>query len=182
MTLKISYKICWGFPWLQHDQSDLFLVVSLSVSPLTWNMFCNMLTVVVNYKMTKTFQATVTVVGDLSYETAETAHYKCHTWLCYQGIFGTFKLNSHLKKERVHWFNLPVCFAEVLEVVHVAAGGRVLSIFCFPLFGVSYLQQIAVVLHHILAFLETPSGKHCSPFCFYMLDLQKHKFTLATYC
>lgn len=70
-------------------------------------------------------------------------------------------------------FIIPVCFAEVLEVVHVAAGGRVLSVFSLSLFGVSDLQQVSVVLHHVLAFLETPSGKYCSPFSFYMSHLQK---------
>lgn len=64
-----------------------------------------------------------------------------------------------------------VGFAEVLEVVHVAASGRVLSIFGLPLFGISDLQQVSVVLHYILALLETPSGKHCSSLSFYMLHL-----------
>lgn len=64
-----------------------------------------------------------------------------------------------------------VCFAEVLEVVHVAASGRVLSIFGLPLFSVGDLQQISVILHHIVAFLETPSGEHCSPLSFYILYL-----------
>lgn len=73
------------------------------------------------------------------------------------------------------WFIIPVSFAEVLEVVHVAAGGRVLSVFSLPLFGVSDLQQVSVVLHHILAFLETPSGKHCSALSLYVLHLQRRR-------
>lgn len=68
---------------------------------------------------------------------------------------------------------IPVCFAEVLEVVHVAASGGVLSVFSLSLFGVSDVQQVSVVLHHVLAFLETPSSKYCSPFSFYMLHLRK---------
>lgn len=68
---------------------------------------------------------------------------------------------------------VPVCFAEVLEVVHVAAGGRVLSVFGLPLFGVGDLQQVSVIFHHVLAFVETPGGEHCSPLSFYMLHLQR---------
>lgn len=75
-------------------------------------------------------------------------------------------------KVEINWSIIPVGFAEVLEVVHVAASGRVLSIFGLPLFGISDLQQVSVVLHYILALLETPSGKHCSSLSFYMLHLQ----------
>lgn len=72
----------------------------------------------------------------------------------------------------MHGLIIPVCFAEVLEVVHVAAGGGVQGVLRLPLFGVGDLQQVSVVLHHILAFLETPSGKHPPPLSFYMLHLQ----------
>lgn len=71
---------------------------------------------------------------------------------------------------------LPVGFAEVLEVVHVAAGGRVLGVLRLPLLGVVDLQQVAVVLHHVLALLEAPRGKHRSPFSLNVLDLQGGRF------
>lgn len=76
------------------------------------------------------------------------------------------------RKRQKRGNNGPVFLAEVLEVVHVAAGGRILSIFRLPLFGVGELQQVAVVLHHVLAFLETPSGKYCSALSFHVLYLQ----------
>lgn len=78
--------------------------------------------------------------------------------------------------------NRPVFLAEVLEVVHVAAGGRVLSIFRLPLFGIGELQQVAVVLHHILAFPETASGKYCSALSFHMLHLQTEHRRLTSRC
>lgn len=68
---------------------------------------------------------------------------------------------------------LPVGFAEVLEIVHVAAGGRVLSVFSLSLFGVVDLQQVSMVLHHVLALLETSGGKYRSPFSLYVLHLQE---------
>lgn len=71
-------------------------------------------------------------------------------------------------------FILPVGFAEVLEVVHVAAGRRVLSVFSFSLLGVSDLQQVSVILHHIIAFLEAPSSKHRPALSFYVLHLQRN--------
>lgn len=87
-----------------------------------------------------------------------------------------FKSRPGGRKQEKECSHRPVFLAEVLEVVHVAAGGRVLSIFRLPLFGVGELQQVAVVLHHVLAFLETPSGKYCSALSFHMLDLQtKHR-------
>lgn len=66
---------------------------------------------------------------------------------------------------------LPVGFAEVLEVVHVAACGWVLSVLCLPLLGVVELQQVAVVLYHVIALLERSRGKHRSSFSLNMLDL-----------
>lgn len=74
------------------------------------------------------------------------------------------------------WIIIPVCFAEVLEVVHVATSGRVLSVFSLPLFGITDLKQVSVVLYHILAFLETTSGKYRSPFSLYVLHLQKKRY------
>lgn len=66
---------------------------------------------------------------------------------------------------------LPVCFAEVLEVVHVAAGGGILSVFSLPFLGVRDLQQVAVVLHDEITFLETAGGKHRPALSFYVLNL-----------
>lgn len=89
--------------------------------------------------------------------------------------FTTQEGNRRKKNKKGKLSNGPVFLAEVLEVVHVAAGGRVLSIFRLPHFGVGELQQVAVVLHHVLAFLETPRGKYCSALSFHMLHLQtKH--------
>lgn len=72
-----------------------------------------------------------------------------------------------------------VSFAEELEVVHVAASGRVLSVFSLPLLGVGDLQQVSVVLHHVLAFLETPSGEHRSPLSFYVLHLHSFFYSIC---
>lgn len=68
---------------------------------------------------------------------------------------------------------LPVGFAEVLEVVHVAASGWVLGVLRLPLLGIVDLQQVAVVLHHVLTLLERSRGKHRSPFSLNMLDLRQ---------
>lgn len=73
---------------------------------------------------------------------------------------------------RIRCGRLPVGFAEVLEVVHVAAGCWVLGVLRLPLLGVVDLQQVAVVLYHVLALLERSRGKHCSPFSLDMLDLR----------
>lgn len=73
---------------------------------------------------------------------------------------------------------LPVGFAEVLEVVHVAASGWVLGVLRLPLLGVVDLQQVAVVLHHVLALLERSRGKHRSPFPLDMLDLRHRGWKL----
>lgn len=72
-----------------------------------------------------------------------------------------------------------VCFAEVLEVVHVAASGRILSVFGLPLFSVGDLQQISVILHHVVALLETPSGKHGSPLSFDILHLHSILYSIC---
>lgn len=72
-----------------------------------------------------------------------------------------------------------VGFAEVLEVVHVAAGVGVLRIFRLPAFGVCDLQQISMVLHHKLALSKTPSGNHRPPFSLHVLHL--HSFFYSIY-
>lgn len=80
---------------------------------------------------------------------------------------------------------LPVCFAEVLEVVHVAACGGVLSVLVLPLLCVSDLQQVSVVFHNVITFQETARGEHGPPLSFYVLNLkttrslQSHTFRTA---
>lgn len=76
----------------------------------------------------------------------------------------------------LHALVVPVRLAEVLEVVHVAAGGGVLGVLGLPGFGVGDLQQVAVVLHHVLALLETARGEHRSALSFYVLHLEMNKW------
>lgn len=87
----------------------------------------------------------------------------------------------HVKSKQKDGWNvfLPVRFAEVLKVVHVAAGGRVLSVLRLPLLSVGDLQQVAVVLHDVITFLETLSGKHRPPLSFYVLDLRTGGWHMA---
>lgn len=70
---------------------------------------------------------------------------------------------------------LPVCFAEVLEVVHVAACGGILSVLGLPLLCVSDLQQVSVVFHHVITFLETTCGEHGPSLSFYVLNLKTRR-------
>lgn len=105
--------------------------------------------------------------GDVSAPVSDTASHWQYVYM----------LQACRKSVEMNGFVLPVCFAEVLEVVHVAASGGVLSVFSLSLFGVSDVQQVSVVLHHVLAFLETPSSKYCSPFSLDMLHLRKYRRT-----
>lgn len=56
--------------------------------------------------------------------------------------------------------DLPVGFAQVLKIVHVAAGGGVLCIQSLPLLGVRDLNEVPVVFHHKLAPGKLLSGDH----------------------
>lgn len=60
--------------------------------------------------------------------------------------------------------DLPVGFAQILEIVHVAAGGGVLRIQSLPLLGVSDLDEVAVVFHHKIAPGELLGGDHAPAF------------------
>ena len=58
----------------------------------------------------------------------------------------------------------PVGFAQVLEIVHVAAGGGVLCVQSLPLLGVRDLDQVPMVLHHELAPGELLGSDHAPAF------------------
>lgn len=75
---------------------------------------------------------------------------------------------------------VPVCFAEVLEVIHVAAGGRVLRVLGLSLLGVGDVQQVAVVLHHVLAFLEAAGGEDGPALPLDVLHLQEEQTVVHT--
>lgn len=46
--------------------------------------------------------------------------------------------------------DLPVGFAQILKIVHVAARGGVLGVQSLPLLGVGDLDEVPVVFHHEL--------------------------------
>ena len=64
---------------------------------------------------------------------------------------------------KANLFHSPVCFAVVLEVVHVAAGGGVQSVLRLHPLGPVEVQQVSVVFHHKLSFGEAPGGEHAPP-------------------
>lgn len=56
--------------------------------------------------------------------------------------------------------DLPVGFAQILKIVHVAACGWVLGVQSLPLLGVGDLDEVPVVLDHKLAPGELLGGDH----------------------
>lgn len=56
--------------------------------------------------------------------------------------------------------DLPVSFAQILKIVHVAARGGVLCIQSLPLLGIGDLDEVPVVLDHELAPGELLGGYH----------------------
>lgn len=56
--------------------------------------------------------------------------------------------------------DLPVGFAQILKIVHVAARGGVLCIQSLPLLGIGDLDEVPVVLYHKLAPGELLGGDH----------------------
>lgn len=60
--------------------------------------------------------------------------------------------------------NSPVGFAQILKIVHVAAGGGVLRVQSLPLLGVGDLDEVPVVFHHKLAPGELLGGDHAPAF------------------
>lgn len=60
--------------------------------------------------------------------------------------------------------DLPVGFAQILKIVHVAARGGVLRVQSLPLLGVGDLDEVPVVFHHKLAPGELLGGNHAPAF------------------
>lgn len=65
----------------------------------------------------------------------------------------------------------PVGFAQILKIVHVAAGGGVLRVQSLPLLGVGDLDEVPVVLHHEFAPGELLGGDHAPAFAIDEVDL-----------
>ena len=72
-----------------------------------------------------------------------------------------------------------VRFAQVLEIVHVAAGGRVLCLEGRPLLAEGDLDEVPLVLHHKLALGELLGGDHTSAFA--IDEVNPHFFFLPTF-
>lgn len=62
-------------------------------------------------------------------------------------------------------------FAQILEIVHVAARGRVLCVQSLPLPGVSDLDEVSVVLYHKVSPGELLGGDHAPAFAINEVDL-----------
>lgn len=64
-----------------------------------------------------------------------------------------------------------VGFAEVLEVVHVAACGWVLSIHSLSFLGISDLDEIPMILNHKFSSIKMFSSNYSSPFAIDVINL-----------
>lgn len=87
----------------------------------------------------------------------------------------TKKNNEVWNHVRVQCLGLPVGFTLVLEVVHVTAGLRILSVLGLSLFRLSQLQKVSMVLHDKLSLFEALGSKYPSSFSFYVFDLLTFK-------
>lgn len=67
--------------------------------------------------------------------------------------------------------SLPVGFAEVLEIVHVAACGWVLSIHSLSFLGISDLNEIPVIFNHKFSSVKMFSSNDSSPFAIDVINL-----------
>lgn len=71
--------------------------------------------------------------------------------------------------------SLPVGFAEVLEIVHVAACGWVLSIHSLSFLGISDLDEIPMILNHKFSSIKMFSSNYSSPFAIDVINLLSWK-------
>lgn len=78
--------------------------------------------------------------------------------------------------ERCH-LDLPVSFGLILEVVHVTACLRILSVLGLSDFSFSQVQQVSVILHDKISPFETTHSEYPSPLAVYVFDL----FTVKMY-
>lgn len=67
--------------------------------------------------------------------------------------------------------SLPVRFAEVLKIVHIAARGWILSIHGFPLFSISDLYEIPMIFHYKFSSIKMFSSNYASPFAINVINL-----------
>lgn len=71
----------------------------------------------------------------------------------------------------IHTDDLPVRFRLVLEVVHVTARFRILSILVLSYFSLGQVQQVTMVLNNKISLFESFESKHSSSFSFNVFDL-----------
>lgn len=71
--------------------------------------------------------------------------------------------------------SLPVRFAEVLKIVHIAARGWILSIHGFPLFSISDLYEIPMIFHYKFSSIKMFSSNYASPFAINVINLWVEK-------
>lgn len=71
--------------------------------------------------------------------------------------------------------SLPVGFAEVLEIVHVAACGWVLSIHSLSFLGISDLNEIPMIFNHKFSPIKMFSSNYSSSFAIDVINLLSWK-------
>lgn len=67
--------------------------------------------------------------------------------------------------------SLPVRFAEVLKIVHIAACGWILSIHSLPLFSISDLYEISMIFNYKFSTIKMFSSNYSSPFAINVINL-----------
>lgn len=77
--------------------------------------------------------------------------------------------------------SLPVGFAEVLEIVHVAACGWVLSIHSLSFLGISDLNEIPMIFNHKFSSIKMFSSNYSSPFAINVINLWSWKESIFSF-